>query len=59
MISPKEGPYWHIFKNTKSFRKTLNNKMVFNGTLDREFYFLHYLITHIDMSYVYLIIMKL
>ena len=32
--------------------------MVFNGPLDREFYYLHHLIIHIDMSYVYLIINK-
>ena len=29
--------------------------MVFNGPLDREFNYLHYLITHIDMSYRYLL----
>ena len=33
--------------------------MVFNGPLDREFYYLHCLIIQIDMPYVYLIIMKL
>ena len=26
--------------------------MAFNGSLDRVFYYLHYLITHINMSYV-------
>ena len=41
--------------------------MVFNGPFDREFYYLHYLITHIfyliaqyaNNIYIYLIIMKL
>ena len=36
----------------------LHKKTVFNSPLNREFYYLHYLITHIDMSYNYNEIIK-